>query len=83
MIEKEVTGIGVNGEDIIKNISCILYLLIAQTFMARSLPNLANNVSEGTHKIKCKYGHDENVKLLEFHRKCATVVLNIQTLKMI
>ena len=51
--------------------------------MARSLPNLANNVSEGTHKIKCKYGHEENVKLLEFHRKCATVVLSIQTLKMI
>ena len=49
--------------------------------MVRSLPNLANNLSEGTHKIKCKYGQKENVKLLEFHRKYATVFLNIQTFK--
>ena len=57
--------------------------MIAQKFMVRSLTNLANNLSEGTHKIKCKYGQKENVKLLEFYRKYATVFLNIQTLKMI
>ena len=27
--------------------------------MASSLPNIANNLSEGIHKIKCKYGHDD------------------------
>ena len=26
--------------------------------MANSLPNLANNLSEGLHRIKCKLGHD-------------------------
>ena len=25
--------------------------------MASSLSNLVNNLSEGIHKIKCKYGH--------------------------
>ena len=32
--------------------------------MASSLSNLANNLSEGIHRIKCKYVHDE--------RKCET-----------
>ena len=27
--------------------------------MSRSLSNLVNNLSEGTHKIKCKYGDDD------------------------
>ena len=27
--------------------------------MASSLLNLANNLSEGIHEIKCKYGHDD------------------------
>ena len=26
--------------------------------MANLLSNLVNNLSEGIHKIKCKYGHD-------------------------
>ena len=28
--------------------------------MASSLSDLVNNSSEGIHKIKCKYGHDNN-----------------------
>ena len=32
--------------------------------MASSLSNLVNNLSEGIHKIKCKYGHDD--------KKCET-----------
>ena len=28
-------------------------------FMASSLSNLVNNVSEGIHRIKCKFGHDD------------------------
>ena len=31
---------------------------------ASSLSDLANNLSERIHKIKCKYGHDD--------QKCAT-----------
>ena len=27
--------------------------------MAKSLSNLVNNASEGTHRIKCKFGHDD------------------------
>ena len=32
--------------------------------MASPLSNLVNNFSEGTHKMKCKYGHDD--------KKCET-----------
>ena len=32
--------------------------------MASSLSNLVNNLSEGVHKIKCKYGHND--------KKCET-----------
>ena len=28
--------------------------------MVRSLSNLINNISEGIHRIKCKYGHNDN-----------------------
>ena len=28
--------------------------------MASSLSNLVNNLFEGIHEIKCKYGHDKN-----------------------
>ena len=27
--------------------------------MTSSLSNLVNNLSEGIHKIKCKFGHDD------------------------
>ena len=27
--------------------------------MSSSLSNIVNNLSEGIHKIKCKYGHDD------------------------
>ena len=44
--------------------------------MASPLSNLVNNFSEGTHKMKCKYGHDDkNAKLVELHTKYATVFL--------
>ena len=32
--------------------------------MASSLSNLVNNLSEGIHRIKCKFGHDD--------KKCET-----------
>ena len=50
--------------------------------MASSISTLVNKLSEGIHKIKCKYGHDnENVKLLELHTKYATDFLNTHTSK--
>ena len=37
----------------------ILQFIETARFMANSLPNLVNNLSEGTHKIKCIYGQDD------------------------
>ena len=43
-------------------------------FMVSSLSNLVNNISEGIHKIKCKYRHDDkNVKLAELNINIGTV----------
>ena len=54
-IEKEVTRMDKNGE-VTKNISYVLQFIDSPRFMASSLSNLANNLAEGTHRIKCKYG---------------------------
>ena len=58
-IEKEVTRIGKNGEEITKNICYILQFIDSAKFMASSLSNLVNNLSEGIHRIKYKFGHNE------------------------
>ena len=63
-IEKEFTRIDKNGEEITKNISYILQFIVSPRFMANSLSNLVNNLSEGINRIKCKYEHDE--------KKCET-----------
>ena len=56
---KEVPGIARNGEEITKNISYILQFIDSAIFVASSLSNLANNLSERIHRIKCKYGLDD------------------------
>ena len=48
-----------NGRNIAKNISYILQFIDSASFMASSLSNLVNNLSEEIHRIKCKYGHDD------------------------
>ena len=53
LIEKQVTRIDKNGEEVTKNVCCILQFIDSARFMTSSLSNLVNNVSEGTHKIKC------------------------------
>ena len=58
-IEKEVTRIDKNGEEIAKNISFILHFIDRARFMASSLSNLDNNLSEGLHRVKCKFEHDD------------------------
>ena len=58
-IEKEVIRIDQNGEEITKNISYILQFINSTGFMACSLSNLVNNLSDGIHKIKCKYNHND------------------------
>ena len=58
--EKEVTGIDKNGEEITKHVSYILQFIDSARFMASSLSNLVNNLSEGIYRtetceIKYKY----------------------------
>ena len=77
-IEKEVIRTDKNGDEITKNISCILQSIDSVRFVVSSLLNLANNLSEGIHRIKCKFGHNykKNVKLLELNSNIATVFMN-------
>ena len=53
-IEKEVARIDKNGKQITKNRPYIWQFIDSAKFMARSLSNLVNNLSEVIHKIKCK-----------------------------
>ena len=48
-----------SGGRITKNISYRLQFIDTTIFMASSISNLVNNLSEGIHKIKCKYRHNE------------------------
>ena len=63
-IEKEVTRIDKNAEETTKNISYMLQFIDSARFMAGSLSNLVNNLSDGTQRIKCKFGHND--------KKCET-----------
>ena len=46
-------------KSITRTISYRLQPIESKRFMPRSLSNPVNNLYEGIHKIKCKYGHDE------------------------
>ena len=56
-IEKEVARIYKNGEEITK--MYLTYCNLFIRFMASSLSNLVNNLSEGIHRIKYKFRHDD------------------------
>ena len=58
-IEKEVARTDKTGEEATKNLSYILQFIDSARFMANSLSNLVNNLSEGIHGIKCKFGHSD------------------------
>ena len=73
-MEKEVTKIDKDGEEITRNISYKLQFINSARVMASSLLNLVDNLSEGIHKIKCKFGHDDkNLKLAELNINISTV----------
>ena len=44
-----------------KNIFYILQFIDSARFMTSSLSNLVNNLSEGIHRIKYKYRHDDKI----------------------
>ena len=58
-MEKEVTKIDKNGEEVTRNISYKLQFINSARVMTSLLSNLVNNLSEGINKIKCKFGHDD------------------------
>ena len=60
-MKKEVTSIDKNGEEITKNVSYLLQFIHTARFMASSLSNLDNNLSEGIHKIKYKDVHNDKI----------------------
>ena len=53
--------------------------------MGNSLADLADNLADGIHKIKCKHRHItiKNVKNRKLNTKIANAILNIQMLKII
>ena len=54
-VEEEVTRIVNNGKEITKNISYILQFSGSNS----SLSNLINKLSEGIHRLKYKFRHDD------------------------
>ena len=82
-IEKEVRRTDKNGEEITTNIYYILQFIDSTRFMASSLSNRVNTLSEGIHKIEHKYGHGAEKCETCGITKYAAVFLNTQTLKMI
>ena len=46
-------------EKIYKKHIYILQFIDSARFMRSSLSNLVNNFSEGIHRIKCKFGHND------------------------
>ena len=46
-----------------KNVFHILQFIVSARFMASSLSNLANNLFEGIHKMKCKYGRNDKCRI--------------------
>ena len=61
-IEKEITRIDKKEKEITKNRSYILQFIESARFMASSLSNLVNNLSEGVHRIKCLMKFDKKLK---------------------
>ena len=53
-IKKEATKIDKDGNESVATISYWIKFIDSGRFMASSLSNLANNIAEGIHKIKCE-----------------------------
>ena len=78
-VKKKVTRIDRNGKETTKNIFYTLQFINSARYLyERYLYFYYNNLSERIHRIKCKLEHDD-----KFYTSLATVLLNIQVLKMI
>ena len=79
-VEKKVNMIDNNGEEVTKHISYILQFIDSARYIANSLSNLVNNLSDRIHKIKCKCKHnDEKCETCRSKKNIATVFFNTQT----
>ena len=58
-IENKVRIIDKKRQEITKTISCRLQCIDSARFTASLLLNSVNNLAEGIHKVKWKYGHDD------------------------
>ena len=73
-IEKEVTRIDKNGEEITKNISCILQFIDSARFMAGSLSNLAKTLpwlivgGRGGEGVKCHILGKKTLSLFNYYQ---------------
>ena len=56
-IKKEITKIELDGDKSVETISYKIKFIDSMRFMTTSLSKLADNLTEGIHKIKCKYGN--------------------------
>ena len=62
---KDVKRISRNGDETTKDISYKLQLINKARYVESSLSNFVGGLAEGTHKIKCKYGHDDKKNVLK------------------
>ena len=75
-MEKEVARINNNAEEVTKYISYILQFIDSARFIASSLSNLVNNLSDKIHRIKCKFGHnDKKCETCGIKYKCYDCIL--------
>ena len=58
-IETKDKRIDKNVEKVTQNISYILQFIDSTRYMASFLSKLVYNISEGIHRIECKYKHDD------------------------
>ena len=81
-IEKKVTRFDKNGEEISKYASYRVQFIDSVRFMESSLSNLDNDLSEGIHRIKCKYWHSaKKCEILVFKYKwcdCSLELTNFE-----
>ena len=73
-IEKEVANIDKDGNESVVTISYRIKFIDSTRFIASSLPNFGDNLTEGVHKIKCKdcdcFLKHESVKNNLINYKC-------------
>ena len=68
----------------LQKMSYILQFIDSAGFMASSLSNLVDNLSEGIHGIKCEYGHnDKKCETCEIKYKHSDCFLEYTILKII